>query len=74
MAGKTGADAVFVFVKRICNTLTRYRTKLEAFIDVAETASIITADQATLARTFVSTADAACTVFQLLAQYNSVNP
>lgn len=69
---KTGADAVFIALQHICRVIFRYRTKLDAIIDAAEAASIITSLQSDTAHTFVAAADATCAIFKLIAQYNSV--
>ena len=74
MAGRTGADAVFVALRAICGTLTRYRVKLDALINAAVTATVLTPAQGTVARDFVASANAACTVFQILAEFNSILP
>jgi hypothetical protein len=74
MAQKTGADAVFVALRAICHTITRYRTKLDAVIDDAVVAAVITSDQATAAHTFVAAAAATCAIFELVAEFNSITP
>ena len=64
---RTGADAISFFLKHICRTLVRYQTKLGILIDQLEADTTISAAQATIARTFVSGASAACGVFEILA-------
>lgn len=70
VTGKTGADAVFQALQHICRVITKYRTKLDAVIDAATTAGVITSAQAVIAHDFVSTASAACSVFELIASYS----
>ena len=72
MAGKTGADAVFVALHHICKTLGRYRAKLDTFVDAAVAASVITSSQATTVHDFIAGANALCDIFRLLADFNSV--
>lgn len=74
ITGKTGADAIAKALKHICRVLVAYRSKLEAVIDQAESATVITASQASAARAFVSSADAACQVFILIAEYSGFQP
>lgn len=70
VTGKTGADAVAKALQHICIVITKYRPKLDAVIDAAAGAGAITSAQATIAHDFVSTASAACAVFQLIADYS----
>lgn len=74
MAQKSGADAVSRALEMICGTIKRYRTKLDAVIDAAETAGAITAPQAATAHTFVEVASATCAIFQAIAAFNSITP
>lgn len=74
ITGKTGADAVSKALKHICRVLVAYRNKLESVIDQAEAATVITAAQADTARAFVATADAACQVFILIADFSGFQP
>lgn len=74
MASKTGADAVFVALRAICHTITRYRTKLDKVIDDAETATVIDSTQAAAAHTFVAAAATTCAIFELVAEFNSLTP
>lgn len=74
ITGKTGADAIAKALKHICRVLVAYRTKLEAVIDQAESATVITGAQADAARAFVASADAACQVFILIAAYSGFQP
>lgn len=66
--GKTGADAIKFFLKHICRTLIRYQTKLSVLIDQLEADLTISAAQATVARTFIAGASAACNVFEIIAE------
>ena len=74
ITGKTGADAIAKSLKHICRVLVAYRTKLEVVIDQAEAFGTITAEQAATAHAFVASADAACQVFILIAQYSGFQP
>lgn len=70
ITGKTGADAVFKALSRICIVLSHYRAKLDGVIDQAAAADVITADQATTAHDFLATANTVCAVFDLVAGYS----
>lgn len=70
ITGKTGADAVFIALKRICIVLSHYRAKLDAVIDTAESNGVITSVQATAAHDFLATANTVCAVFELVAGYS----
>lgn len=70
--GKTGADAIFQALSKICRIITAYRAKLDKVIDDAVGAGVITTSQATVAHDFVATANAACAVFQLVAGYSGL--
>lgn len=70
LTGKTGADAVFKALKRICIVLSHYRAKLDAVIDSAQGASVITEEQAVLAHDFLGTASTVCAVFEAVAGYS----
>lgn len=72
ITGKTGADAVFKALSRICIVLSHYRAKLDAVIDTAVTAGVITSSQATTAHDFLATANTVCAVFQLVADYSGL--
>lgn len=74
MASKSGADAVFVALRAICHTITRYRVKLDTVIDDAETAGRIDSSQAAIAHNFVAAANATCAIFELVAEFNSITP
>jgi hypothetical protein len=74
ITGKTGADAVAKALKHICRVLVAYRTKLEAVIDAAVASNAITAAQADTAKAFIASADAACQIFILIADYSGFQP
>jgi hypothetical protein len=61
--GRSGADAVYKFLHSICKTLVRYSSKLDTAITLAQSADLITSDQATQARAFIAGADALCDIF-----------
>jgi len=65
--GRSGADAVFKALHRICIVLTHYSVKLDVAIGLAESASLITSTQATVARTFLATSSAVCDIFKIVA-------
>jgi len=71
--GKTGADAIFHFLRRICGTLTRYQSKLLARINELEADTTISSAQATSARLLVNSASAFCDVFSILAANTNIN-
>lgn len=70
ITGRTGADATYFFVKKICGTLSRYRAKLEAVTAAAQTAGAITAEQKTIILDFIGTADLLCVALKALAGYS----
>jgi hypothetical protein len=74
MNGKTGADAVSKAVFHICRLITKFGSKLNAVIAAAETAGAITSAQAALASSLLSSAQAACTVWEAIAVFNSIQP
>jgi hypothetical protein len=74
ITGKTGADAVAKALKHICRILVAYRTKLEAVIDAAVANNAITSAQADTAKAFIASADAACQIFILVADYSGFQP
>lgn len=74
ITGKTGADAVAKSLKHICRVLVAYRVKLEAVIDQAAAFGTITSEQATAAKAFIASADAACQIFMLVAEYSGFQP
>lgn len=72
ITGKTGADAVFAFLHKICGTLKRYDSKLRALIATAKAANLISAADADAANTFLDTSDLLCRIFEKLAGYSNV--
>lgn len=70
ITGKTGADAIFKALSRICIVIAKYRTKLDAVIDAAAAAGTITGSQATAAHDFVATAAVTCGIFNKIAGYS----
>lgn len=72
MAGKTGADAVYKSLHLICGTLKRYSVKLQAFIDAAVAANIITSSEGAAAKAFITASNVTCDIFEKLANYNSI--
>lgn len=72
--GRSGADAVFKALDRICIVVRRYGPKLNIAIDLAETASLITASEAITARAFVATASATCNIFRVVADNSGFYP
>jgi hypothetical protein len=74
VAGKTGADAVGTALHHVCRVVIRFRAKLDAIIDAAVTANVITSAEGAVAHTFVSTAGDVCKIFEAIAVFNSVAP
>lgn len=74
ITGKTGADAIARSLAHICRVITAYSAKLEAVISQFEGNGTITAEQADIARAFVSSADAACQVFKIIAKHSGFQP
>lgn len=70
VTGKTGADAVFKALKRICIVLSHYRAKLDIVINAAEAAAVITSAQATTAHDFLASASTVCAIFEAVADYS----
>jgi hypothetical protein len=68
--GKTGADAIFKALKRICLVLSHYSGKLDKMITAAEAADVVTSAQAATARAFLAGANGACAIFETLADYS----
>jgi hypothetical protein len=68
--GKTGADAIFRAIQRICIVISHYRAKFDAVITAAEGAGAITADQATVIRDFIGSLNVLCTALNALANYS----
>lgn len=70
VTGKTGADAIFGLLKRICHVITKYSAKLNAVVDAAEAASAISSADATTIKAFIAVAVATCDAFGRLAAYS----
>lgn len=70
LTGKTGADAIFKALDKICHVLVKYETKLNAVNDAALAASAITSTQHAAIVAVITTATAACEAFRALAQYS----
>jgi hypothetical protein len=69
VTGKSGADAIFKALKRICIVLARYQVKLAQVTAAALAAGAITADQKSKIDTFVSIAVLTCDAFHALSDY-----
>jgi hypothetical protein len=67
VTGKTGADSVYVFLKHICHIITKFGPKLTTVIDTAVSVGAISADEAVVARAFVTGAQAACNIWAKIA-------
>lgn len=65
--GKTGADAIFMALKRVCIVLTKYRPKLVALIVTLVETDVLTSAQGTVAQNFINVAVDACDVFSIIA-------
>lgn len=70
VTGKTGADAIFKALKRICIVLSKYQHKLTEVVAAARTAGAITTDQQTKINNFIAVAVVTCDAFQSLADYS----
>lgn len=70
VTGKTGADAIFGYLHKICAVLLKYQAKLVAVVAAAEAAGAITSEQATQINAFITVASATCSAFEALAQYS----
>lgn len=69
ITGKTGADAIFKALSRICIVLNRYHAKLINVVSLAQAAGAITSGEATTIIAFINAAQAACDAFRKLADY-----
>jgi hypothetical protein len=65
--GRSGADAVFKALKRICIVIVGYGPKLQVAIDLAHAASLITTEQRATAIAFVASAQGVCDIFNAVA-------
>jgi len=70
VTGKTGADAIFGYLHKICRVINAYEVKLLAVVTAAEGAGAITSDQATKIRAFITVASTTCEAFGALADYS----
>jgi len=70
ITGKTGADAIFKAIKRICIVLSHFSSKLSAVVDQAVVDGAITSAQATVAKQLITLATDFCIVYELLADYS----
>lgn len=70
VTGKTGADAIFRAVQRVCIVITHYRAKFDAVVTSAEGAGAITSAQATTIRDFISSLNLLCAALDALAKYS----
>jgi formate dehydrogenase assembly factor FdhD len=67
-SGRSGADAVMKAHKKICDVNAAYGAKLRVAIDLAASAGLITADDATLAKAALTGADIVCRIFEAVAK------
>jgi len=72
ITGKSGADAIFKALKRICIVLAHYSPKLDAVITQAQTAGKISAAQAATCRQLVTLATAFCDAYALVADFSGL--
>lgn len=70
ITGKTGADAIFAALHKICHVLNKYNAKLLAVVVAAQLAGAISADDAATIRAFITVASATCDAFGKLAAYS----
>lgn len=70
VTGKTGADAIFKALKRVCIVLGHYQTKLAAATSAALASGAITSAQKTQIDNFVAVAVVTCDAFRALADYS----
>jgi len=70
ITGKTGADAIFKALKRICIVLSHYRVKLVAVVAAAQSADVVTEEQAVLINDFLGTAELLCAALEAVAGYS----
>lgn len=69
---KTGADAIYKFVFRICGTFGRYAVKLDPFIESAVISGVISPDEAVVVRAFLAGINGLCVIWKKLANFNSI--
>jgi hypothetical protein len=65
---RTGADAIFIALSRICIVINRYSAKLQLAIDAALAAGLITDTQRATANAFILSARAVCDIFRIVAR------
>lgn len=70
VTGKTGADAIFGYLHKICAVLQKYEVKLLAVVAAAEAAGAISSDDAAKISAFITVASATCDAFSKLAAYS----
>lgn len=70
ITGKSGADAIFKALKRVCIVLAKYQSKLIAVTAAARSAGAITATQETQINNFIAVAVVTCDAFHALADYS----
>lgn len=65
--GKSGVDAIFRALQAICRVVKKYNLKAQAAITTAAAAGLITPAQESAALLFLSTAQATCDIFAIVA-------
>jgi len=66
--GRSGADAIFKALHRICIVVQRFGPKLNLAIDLTAEAALITSEQATAAKAFITSSGAVCDIFNVVAR------
>lgn len=74
MAGKTGADAIGKALHHVCHVFVKYDSKLRAVISAAVAAGAITSAQGTAANAFLDTVNVTCSIWEAIAEFNSITP
>jgi hypothetical protein len=72
ITGRTGADAMYKFIRLMLSTMTRYRAKFLAFADDQWSLGHITADQNTRIHAFVDSLADAGDILKILADFTNV--
>lgn len=70
VTGKTGADAIFRAIQRVCIVITRYRAKFDNVVTAAQGAGAITSDQAQAIRDFIASLNVLCAALDALSKYS----
>lgn len=70
VTGKTGADAINKDVHHITRLIAKYAPKLDAVISAAQTAGVISAEDAGILRAWIAGAQAAAVIWAKLAGYS----